>query len=538
MSIIIRNGWVVDGTGSPAVRKDVLIERDRIAAVERLPGARADTSIDAAGRIVCPGLIDCHSHTDWTLFSNPDRQSTIRQGVTTEIVGNCGFSMAPLSDISRSRCQGLLRQFAYEGPASWSSFAGYLQTISEMTTAANLAHFVGHCAIRAAVGLTVPGQEASSEQMQTMRTYVKEALEAGALGLSTGLEYDPGRLATTAEINALTAIVGEHGGVYASHIRNYDADILPAVDEFVAIVRQSKARGQLSHLNVRDNTGAPERAWNRAVDALIRARDSGLDIQTDCVGFGNGIGKLASILPPWVMAGGAGQAARRMREPGVRSRLRRECDRYWRFLHRGEWHRVRLVQKWPFPDIAGKRFDEIAELWGKDPWDCYFDIMEAAGSSLDELIAVGQLFGEAHVAEMVAHPLFALESDMVSSDLESPLREKLPFKASYAGMIHFLTHHVRRNKTLHLEEAIRKMTSMPAAHFGLRDRGVLRKGAFADVVVFDYENLENGATDDQPLAYARGVEQVIVNGQLVISNAEPTGERPGRNLLRDSGSSA
>ena len=535
MSILIRNGWVVDGTGNPAQLTDVLIEKDRIADLGSLPGARAETTIDASGRIVCPGLIDCHSHTDWTLFSNPDRQSTIRQGVTTEIVGNCGFSLAPLSDLSRDQCQGLLRQFAYEGPAAWTSFADYLQAISRMGTAANLAHFVGHSAIRAAAGLVVSTRAATSEQMQTMQASVQEALEAGALGLSTGLEYDPGRLASTAEIMALTTIVGRQGGVYASHIRNYDADILPAVDEFVSIVRQSKVRGQLSHLNVRDNTGAPEGAWHRAVDRLIQARDSGLDIQTDCVGFGDGIGKLASILPPWVLAHGPEQASQQMRDPQVRSRLRGECDRYWRFLHRGDWHRVRLVQDSPFPDIAGKHFDEIAALWGKDPWDCYFDIMAAAGSGLDDLIAVGLLFSEAHVAEMVAHPLFALESDIVSSDLESPLREKLPFKASYAGMIHFLTQHVRRNKTLRLEEAIRKMTSMPAAHFGLQDRGVIRKGAFADVVVFDYQNLEDGATDEQPLAYARGVEEVIVNGRPVIRDAKPTGARPGRNLLRDPG---
>jgi N-acyl-D-amino-acid deacylase len=532
MDILIRNGWIADGTGNPLYSADVMIEDDCIVAVERLPEAQAARIIDASGKIVCPGFIDCHSHTDWTIHTNPTMQSTIRQGVTTEIVGNCGFSMAPLSDISRNHYEGILKYFAYEQPATWSSFAEYLNTVAQMKTAANLAWFVGHSAIRAAVGVATPSNEVTVDQMKAMEDYVKEAMFAGALGLSTGLEYEPGRLASTDEVSQLARIAGAYGGMYASHIRNYDEHLQSAVEEFVQIVRESKTRGQLSHLNVRENTGAPQGAWGRAVDTLAQAREKGLELLTDCVGYENGIGKLASILPPWVLEGGPEQASQRMKDPAVRKRLRKECDRYWRFIHRGEWHRVRIAQERPFPEIVGKNFDEIAELWNKDPWDCYFDIMVAAGAGMDDLIAVGMLFTEAHVAEMVSHPLFCLEADIVSSDLDSPLRDKLPFKASYAGMIHFLTCHARQRNTLRLEDAIRKMTSMPATHFGLRDRGLLRKGYFADVVVFDYEKLDDGATDAQPLAYAKGVEHVIVNGRFVIDDSECTDARPGRNLLR------
>jgi N-acyl-D-amino-acid deacylase len=532
MDILIRNGWISDGTGNPLYPADVMIEDDRIVAVERLPEAQAARIIDAREKIVCPGFIDCHSHTDWTIHTNPTMQSTVRQGVTTEIVGNCGFSMAPLSDISRNHYEGILKYFAYEQPATWSSFAEYLNTVAQMKTAANLAWFVGHSAIRAAVGVATPSNEVTVDQMNAMEDYVREAMDAGALGLSTGLEYEPGRLASTAEVIQLAKVAGAYGGMYASHIRNYDEDLQSAVEEFVQIVRESKTRGQLSHLNVRENTGAPQGAWGRAVETLAQVREKGLELQTDCVGYENGIGKLASILPPWALAEGPEQASRRLKDPAVRKRLRKECDRYWRFIHRGEWHRVRIVQKEPFPEIIGKNFNEIAELWNKDPWDCYFDIMVAAGASMDDLIAVGMLFTEAHVAEMVSHPLFSLESDIVSSDLDSPLREKLPFKASYAGMIHFLTCHARQKNTLRLEDAIRKMTSMPATHFGLRNRGLLRKGYFADVVVLDYNKLDDGATDEQPLAYAKGVEHVIVNGRFVIDDSEHTDACPGRNLLR------
>lgn len=532
MNILIRNGWLADGTGNPLYPADVMIEDDRIVAVERLHDAQAERIIDASGKIVCPGFIDCHSHSDWTIHTNPRMQSAVRQGVTTEIVGNCGFSMAPLSDISRKHYEGMLKDFAYEGPVIWSSFGEYLNTVAQMKTSANLAWFVGHSTIRAAAGIATPSNEVSADQMETMEDHVREAMDAGVLGLSTGLEYEPGRLSSTAEVIKLARIAGTCGGMYASHIRNYDEDLQPAVEEFVQIVRESKTRGQLSHLNVRENTGAPEGAWKRAVDTLEQVRKKGLELQTDCTGYEDGIGKLVSILPPWILAGGMEQTTRRLKDPDVRKRLRTECDRYWRFIHRGEWHRVRIVQEKPFPEIVGRNFDEIAELWNKDPWDCYFDIMVAAGARMDDLIAVGMLFTEEHVAEMVSHPLFSLEADIVSSALDSPLRDQLNFKASYAGMIHFLTCHVRQRNTLRIEDAIRKMTSMPANHFGLRDRGLLRKGYFADIVVFDYEKLDDGATDEQPLAYARGVEHVIVNGQFVIDDSEHTDARPGHNLLR------
>jgi N-acyl-D-amino-acid deacylase len=532
MDILIRNGWLVDGTGNPLYPSDVMIDGDRIVAVERMPEAQAERIIEAQGKVVCPGFIDCHSHTDWTIHANPKMQSTIRQGVTTEIVGNCGFSMAPVSDISRNHIEGILKYFDYRQPTTWSSFAEYLQAVAQMKTAANLAWFVGHSTIRAAAGVAIPSKDVTADQMQAMEDHVKEAMEAGALGLSTGLEYEPGRSASTDEVIQLAKIAGSYGGMYASHIRNYDEDLQTAVEEFVRIVRQSKTRGQLSHLNVRENTNAPPGAWGRAVETLIQSREKGFELLTDCIGYKSGIGKLASILPPWVMADGAQQAAQRLKDPAVRKRLRQECDRYWRFIHRGEWHRVRIVQEKPFPEIVGKNFKEIAELLQKDPWECFFDILVAAGANMDDLHAVGMLFTDEHVAEMVSHPLFSLEADIISSDLNSPLRDKLPFKASYAGIIHFITYHARQKNNLRLEDAVRKMTSMPATHFGLRERGLLRKGYFADVVVLDYENLDDGATDSQPFAYARGVEYVIVNGQLVIDHSEHAGACPGRNLLR------
>jgi N-acyl-D-amino-acid deacylase len=381
LDVLIRNGWVADGTGNPTYPADIGVRDDRIVAVGRLREAEAQRVIDATGKIVCPGFIDCHSHTDWSIHANPTAQSTVRQGVTTEIVGHCGIGNAPIGPASRGLVTDRLRVMAYAGPVDWSTFGEYLDAVSTMGTSINLAFFVGHSTIRASVGVTgsTASSDVSEEQMRAMEAQVQEAMEAGALGLSTGLEYEPGRLASQDEIVRLAKIVGKYQGMYASHIRNYADTLQKATTEFLDIVAQSGTRGQLSHLNVRYNTGAPDGAWQRAVDTLEQARRQGIDVQTDCIGFKDGIGSLVAILPPWVRAEGPARTAELLRDPAVRARVRTDCDRYWRFIHRGEWDRVRIVHSEQFPEINGLHFEEIADLWKKNAWDCYFDIVAAAG---------------------------------------------------------------------------------------------------------------------------------------------------------------
>lgn len=529
LDIVIRNGWVVDGTGNPARRADVAIQGDRIVDVGHLPAATAARTIDATGKIVCPGFVDAHSHTDWSIHANPTVESTIRQGVTTEIVGNCGHTNAPVTDRSRDWVAGRLRLYGYEGPVTWSSFGEYLETVEQVGTSCNLAWFVGHNSLRAAAGVT--GPTATADQIRAMEHMLREAMEAGALGLSTGLEFDPGRSAPTEEIVHLNRIVGEYDGYYTSHIRNRDAHLQEAVEEFLDIARQGGTRAEISHLNVRHNSGAAVGAWQQAVETIEQARRDGLDVLADTTPFLDGLGLMAGILPPWIFAEGPARAAELLRDPAVRARLRTECDRYWRFIHRGEWHRVRLLQS-EYPELRGKNFVEIAELWGKDPWDCYFDILANAGAKMASLNVIGLLFTEEHMAEMISHPLFNLAVDTFSSRIDGPLAEQMRHPLSYAGMVHYLTHHVREKRTLRLEEAIRKMTSMPATHFQLRDRGLVRPNYFADLVVFDFDRLDDVSTVEQPLAYVRGVDFVLVNGTVVVENGAHTGARPGRNLRR------
>jgi len=486
--------------------------------------------IDATGKVVCPGFVDPHSHSDWTLLTNPTAESTIRQGVTTEVVGNCGWSYAPVSELSLAAQTGRLRTFKYPGPVEWSTFGEHLSFLSALGHTPNLAWFVGHNSIRWAAG--VKGSSPTEEQLRLMESYVAEAMEAGALGMSTGLEFNPGREATTEELVRLNAVAGRYDGWYTSHIRNRDAHLQESVEEFLHIARAGGTRAEISHLNVRHNTGAPEHGWQRAVDTVAAARDEGLDVLADTTPMLDGVGQMAGILPPWVLADGAEAACDLLRDRGVRERLRGECDRYWRFIHKGEWHRVRMHSSPQFPELEGLSFPQISELWGKDEWDCYFDILAAAGPALESILLVGRLFTPEHSAEMVRHPLFSLGVDTFTSTVDGELSEAIRHPLAFAGHVHYLTHHVRETGTLTLEEAVRKMTSMPAEHFRLRGRGRIAEGYAADVVVFDYGALDDVSTLDRPLAYARGVEHVLVNGTVVVDGGEHTGARPGTHLPR------
>jgi N-acyl-D-amino-acid deacylase len=530
LDLLVRGGLVVDGTGAAPAVADVAVEGERIVSVGELDGAQARRTIDARGKVVCPGFVDPHSHSDWSLLANPEAQSTIRQGVTTEVVGNCGWTYAPVSEASKPLVEGRMRTFAYDGPCEWSTFAEHLAFLSRAGHSPNLAWFVGHNTVRWAAGAR--GPQATEPELRTMEGFVAEAMDAGALGLSTGLEFNPGRDAPTEELVRLNKVVGRYGGIYTSHVRNRDAHLQDSIDEFLTIVREGGTRGEISHLNVRHRTGAAPGAWQRAVDTMAAARDGGLDVLADTTPFRDGLGQMAGILPPWVLADGWAEACKRLHDPSVRERLRHECDRYWRFIHKGDWHRVRLQSAPQFPGLEGKSFPEIAALLGRDEWDSYFEILASAGPAIESILLVGELFTDEHLAEMISHPLFSLGVDGFTSAVGSDLAGVTAHPVCFAGHVHYLTRHVGELGTLPLEEAIRKMTSMPADHFGFPDRGRLAPDAAADVVVLDLDRLEDGSTLADPVNYVRGVDWVVVNGTVVVEDGEHTGARPGWHLPR------
>jgi N-acyl-D-amino-acid deacylase len=503
---------------------------DKIVEVGSAGESSASRVIDADGLVVAPGFVDVHSHTDYTVHVNRSAQSTIRQGVTTELVGNCGITNAPVSDESQPDVAAQLRMLGYDGPITWRSFGEYLVDVEHGGISQNLAWLVGHGTIRLAAG--IPGTEVSEAGLRKMEQYVGEAMEAGAFGLSTGLELRNGRLAGTSEVIRLAAVVGRYDGFYASHIRNRDSRLIEAVQEFLTIVETSRTRGQISHFNVRHDTGVPEGGWDQAVDLMIAARRRGIDVQADTTPLTEGDGDMTGVLPDWLVAGGMVEAAVLLGDRQVRERLRGDCDRYWRFIHKGQWERVRLVHSPQFPELDGRSFPEIAAMRGADEWDCYFDILEAAGGDMDSLMMVGRLFTEEQIAKQVSHPLFSLTADGYSSSAEPPLSLLTLSPISFCAHVAYISHHVRELGTLTLEEAVRKMTNLPASRFGIRARGLLATGYFADVVVFDYDQIGSSSSFNHPAVYPRGIPYVLVNGSIVVDAGEHTGVRSGRVLRR------
>lgn len=522
--LLIRNGRLVDGSGNPWRYGDVAIQGEYIAAVGNLADAQAKRVIDAEGKLVCPGFIDAHSHTDVTVELNPFFESTIRQGITTEVVGNCGNSTAP---------------FPQEGSGGFGKFGDlpvpYGRTLGEHMAAlerrgmsANLAWLVGHNTLRTIAG--IQGRTYTQEQYDKMASALRGALEDGALGMSSGLEFEPGRASGPEELLRLAGELKPYDAIYTSHIRNRDAKVLDALDEFLAVIRKHRIRGEVSHMNIRHNTHAPEGAVQRCMEKIQQARDEGLEVLTDMTPLNFGIGSMAGILPEWLSAVPPQELAVALRDPAVRQRLRGDCDRYWRFIHNGEWERVRMQSNAAFPELNGLTFPEIAAKWGKDPWDCYFDILAANVPDIGQIVLVSRLFTDEHLAETISHPLYMLVVDGYSTAADGAVAEGTGFPLHYIGMAWFLTHHVREKGTLRLEEAVRKMTSMPAEHFRLAQRGLLAEGYYADLCIFGEDTLETPFDLLNPRQYTKGMDYVLVNGVMVLEQGRHLRATPGRNL--------
>ncbi|OBB32300.1 N-acyl-D-amino-acid deacylase [Mycolicibacterium peregrinum] len=519
LDFLLTGAEIVDGTGAPARRADIGLRGDRIDFVGLSADARAITTVDCTGMVLTPGLIDPHSHSDWSALGNPDAFSTIHQGVTTEVVGNCGVTYAPIGAYEVGATRGALQAMGYDGPVDWRSFGEYAARVHAGPTAQNLMWFVGHTAIRSAA------QGFSDEPGQQVRL-LEEAMDAGAIGFSSGLEYGSGRFASTEELVTLASVVGRRDGMYASHIRNRDAGLDTAVDEFFAVVAGGGVRAQLSHLNVRHDTGAESGAWERAAERVVAERGCGTDVLADMTPYPHGIGMATGLLPAWLAERPGAEAADLLKDRDIREQVRRDSDRYWRFVHRGQWDRVRLGVSPTHPDWEGLSFTEIAEKHGADEWECLFDILTAAGPDIGSVQLLGELFTPDHLAEAIAHDHFLLGVDAFTTCRHGALDGRTRDPLFYHGHTHYLAHHVPAG-TLSLESAIHKMTGMVAEHFGMSGRGELRQGAFADIVAFDPAILQRTDTWSLPRRYADAARHVWVNGTPVITDATHTGRRPG-----------
>ena len=544
---ILRGGQVVDGSGSPAFPSDVAIDGERIAAVAPRLHAAARRELDLGGRIVAPGFIDLHSHSD-LLFTLPaDRQlallgGRLRQGITTELVGNCGYGPAPLDPDRLPLLQKVNGFITPDGVEwSWRSFADFLEAIEKRRPLLNVAALVSHGAVRvAAMGMKPDVPEA--EEQRLMERLLRESMEAGAFGISYGLIYPPGQFALTEELVRTSAVVGSAGGFAAFHQRGSGSTTcLQAVEEILEVGRRSGCPVHHSH----EETAGPE-AW-KLVETILRREEAavreGIDLSMDVIPYTWVCTTMLAIYPPWSLEGGVEAFLERLRDPLLRSRMRREVGTArpawppWQgngwimnLVHDVGWDRIHVGHVNSAANRATilKSLRELGELRGKDPFEAVSDLMIEEGGVVTQLIfgISGDAQTDLPLLPLLAHPDRALVSDAWDIGKGSP------HPGAYGAFPRVLGHYVGERRILTLEEAIRKMTSLPARRLGLSDRGIVREGAMADLVVLDPHAVRERGTCADPRRAPDGIEQVFVNGVHAVSGGEITRSGAGKVLRR------
>jgi len=526
--IVLIGGVMVDGTGTPGRPADVAITGDRISAIAA-PGAlealSASTRLDVTGLVVAPGFVDIHTHSDTTLLSDGRATSKVRQGVTTEITGNCGMSPAPAPPEQRHAVRRAISIIDLD-PAvawTWATMGEYRAALAEAGTAVNVAPLVGHVALRVAVNGEDPGVLGATVRGRLEAT-ADRALDEGAVGISTGLMYPPAMFADLEEFAALGRAVRRHDALFAVHMRNYGDALVPAVEEAIAVARETGCRLQISHLAV-----AGRRNWGSVRQALERidaGRAAGLDIAADIYPYLAGSANLSQLLPGWAQEGGSLAITERLRDPAVRARIRHE---WTTALHLG-WDEVfvSLVDDDLVPLVLGRSLVDAGATLGLAADEAALELMArtedrvqmvAFGRSPDDLLAV------------LEHPATSIGSDGLSLDRDGPTGVGRPHPRSYGCYPRLLGRFVRQDGTLTLERAIAMSTSIPAARVRLADRGTLREGAFADITVFDAATILDRNSFEDPTRFPDGIAHVLVNGVPVLRDGIQLDDaRPGRVL--------
>ena len=523
---IISNARIVDGTGAPWFRADLGLDDGKIVAVGRLASHEAKQRIEAKDRVVSPGFIEIHGHSDATLLINPRAESSVHQGVTTECTGNCGYSLFPVTENNREMISNQFSSFVPDFEITWRSLEELGSVYASRGLAVNLVPLVGHNTIRAAIKGPVMDPP-TEEELREMQSLITEAMSQGARGLSSGLEYPPGSAADTGELIALASAVSPFNGRYVSHIRNRDVRYLEAIQEALAIGRQTGTAVQISH-NVA-KIGAPDGVMQQVLDLIVQAREEGLDAAFDLGAYLGGQTTPLASLPPWALDGGPEKTLRCLADPETRARMKAYEYPIWRIIKLGLWDKVRVAAARNNRDLIGQTFAEIARKQRKDPYDVLFDLLLSEGGGFYDVMWEGEIYTSENRDLVLKHPLSSVCCDGRTLAPYGPLAQR-DYHHVYSWMPYLLRHHVRERKLLSLEEAVRKVTSSPAARLGLSDRGVIRESLAADLVIFDPETIQDRATLEDPHLYPEGIQAVFVNGRLVCENGEHTGALPGRIL--------
>lgn len=512
--LIVRNGMVLDGTGSPARRLDVGLRGDRIAAVEDLAQAQAREELDATQGLVVPGFIDTHSHSDAYLLIEPSAAGKVYQGVTTEVIGNCGASASPRSGAARpaSDWEG----FTY--PGSWSSVAEYRRLLEAVGPAVNVVALTGHNTLRASV-MGYEGRAATASEQAALERLLEQSLDEGSRGLSTGLIYPPGMYATREEIRGLAGVLKRHEAIYTSHMRSESSGLIEALGETAAVGAETGVRVQVSHLKTSGRAN-----WHKidaALAVIETARATGVEIAADRYPYTASCTDLDVIFPDWMTEGGRDREMARLRDPATRARLRAEllenrAERSWGTIIVGSTR----VDNGRF---RGQPLETVASQLGVEPVDAALYLIERddLGTS-----AFFQGMSEDNLWRILSQPWVMVGSDASVRAPWGPLSHDFPHPRAYGTFPKVLRASLE-GRLPDLPEMVRKMTSLPARHFRLKDRGEIRCGAFADLVVLDPGSVRDTATFSQPHSLATGIAHVVVNGRPVLARGALTGARSG-----------
>jgi N-acyl-D-amino-acid deacylase len=522
--LVIRHGIVYDGTGAAGVRQDLAASSDRIVALGNLERARGRQEIDATDLAVAPGFINMLSHSETSLIADGRSQGDIRQGVTLEVFGES--SMGPLSE--QMKKDQTERQGDIKFDISWTTLGEYLDYLAARGISTNVASFVSAATIRAnEIGLD--NRPPTAEELERMRGHVRRAMDEGAMGLTSALIYIPGVFAKTGELVELAKVASESGGMYISHMRSEGDRLLEAIDEVLTIAREARIRAEIYHLKA-----GMQSNWNKLADAVAKieaAQKAGLEITADMYTYTAGSTGLDAAMPPWVQEGGYKAWATRLQDPKIRERVRREMTSRasdWENLLLGAGGEGTLLVGFKNEALrpnAGKTLAEVARLRGRSVQDTAMDLVVEDGSRVQ---VVYFLMSEDNVRRQIRLPWVSFGSDASSMAAEGVFIKTSTHPRAYGNFARLLGKYVRDEHVIPLEEAIRKLTSFPAATLRIKERGRLAPGYFADVVVFDPKTISDRSTYEKPHQYATGVRHVWVNGVQVLKDGEHTGATPGR----------
>ena len=530
--LVILNGQIIDGTGSPWYSGDVGIRAGRIAAIGNLAAAPRLRTLDARGKVVAPGFIDMLGQSETTILVDSRLPSKIYQGITTEITGE-GGSAAPLNDAIIASDRPAYEH--YKINPDWRTFHDFFARLEKQGMGINLASYVGATQVRRMV-LGDADVQPTPDQLEKMKSLVRDAMRDGAVGVSTSLEYAPAPYAKTDEIIALASAAAPFGGIYATHMRSEGDAIIESIDETVRIGREAHIPVEIWHFKV-----AGKANFGRMPEAIARvnkARAEGSDITADTYGYTAWSNSLSAFVPPWAHDGGDSKLIERLKDPATRARIRKnmqtpskDWDNEWDEITGPQDVMITVVQNPALKQFQGKRLTEIAAAMKKDPMDALFDLLVE-----DKAYTECAVFGmsEPDVVLALQQPWVSVDNDSSGTSPEGILGEEHPHPRAYGTFPRILRKYVREEKKLTLEDAIRKFSALPAQRMRLTDRGVLKQGMWADIVIFDPETVTDVATYDDPNRLSKGMEDVLVNGTLVIENGKMTGALPGK-VLRGAG---